>query len=299
MANQFGKIIFKTIGLLSLAGYQIHQIKGLLSRTHELWYPELPQRLDGYRIVHISDLHGAVFGKDNDKLAQRIMALEPDILCITGDMVHSYSDDGEAFFRLVAGLDHRLVKLFVSGNHENAQRTLRGYQPLNRSVLYRKLENFGMIHLDQAVYQVADLPLQFAGMADRHEAYSGSAAEASFDPGASLAMPDQARFNVALIHRPNYFRRIADYGYDLMLSGHTHGGIIRILGKGGLLSPDRRFFPELDKGLFRSGQAILHVSSGLGLVKPIPKFGNRPEVTLLILRHGQGQGEPIRPVKDR
>lgn len=225
MANKLGKILFKTAGLLSLVGYQVYQNKALRSGIAQLYYPDLPEALEGYRIVHISDLHGAVFGKDNEKLVRQISALEPDILCITGDMVHSFSDDGEAFLNLVAGLDKRLVKLFVSGNHENLQRTLTGYQQLNRSVLYRKLENHNLKLLDGATYQPADLPIRFAGMADDHSHYQGLGFnEDFFDPARWLPAPAENRFEVALIHRPNYFRSIADHGFDLMLSGTPMAG---------------------------------------------------------------------------
>lgn len=299
MANKLGKIIFKTAGLLSLVGYHVYQTKVLRNRITPLFYPNLPEELEGYRIVHISDLHGAFFGKDNEKLARQIMALEPDILCMTGDMVHSFSDDGEAFLKLVAGLDKRLVKLFVSGNHENLQRSLTGYQVMNRSVLYKKLENYNVRLLDGASYQPEGLPLIFSGIADDHDHYQGiQFKEEHFDIERLLPEPKKDFLNVALIHRPNYFRSVAKYGYDLMLSGHTHGGIIRIYGKGGLLSPERKFFPELDKGLFYIKNSYLNVSSGLGQIKAIPRVENQPEVNLLVLHKGPRDLTYMKPVKD-
>lgn len=299
MANKLGKILFKTAGLLSLVGYHVYQTKVLRNRITPLFYPDLPEELEGYRIVHISDLHGALFGKDNEKLARQIMALDPDVLCMTGDMVHSFSDDGEAFLKLVSGLDKGLIKLFVSGNHENLQRTLSGYQSLNRSVLYKKLENYNVRLLDGESYQPEGLPLIFKGIADDHDHYQGiHFKEELFDLEALLPEPRKDFLNVALIHRPNYFRSVAKYGYDLMLSGHTHGGIIRIWGKGGLLSPERKFFPELDKGLFYIKNSYLNVSSGLGQIKAIPRVDNQPEVSLLILHKGPRDVRHMKAVKD-
>lgn len=300
MANKLGKLLFKTAGLLSLAGYQIYQNKALRTTSHELHYPDLPQELDQYRIVHISDLHGAEFGRDNRRLAQQIKELEPDILCITGDMVHGYSDPGDALVHLIAGLDDKLVKLFVSGNHETVQRTMKGYQRLNRTVLYRKLENYNVMILDGKSWVHEHLPIAFSGMPDRYEDYQGLRyQEEDFDPGDLLPKPLPDRFNVALVHRPNYFRSIAGYGYGLMLSGHTHGGIIRIRGMGGVLSPDRTFFPELDKGIYHKDGAYLHVSSGLGMVKPIPRIDNLPEIALLVLRKGEGDLSLFKKIKKR
>lgn len=287
MAINLGKILFRTVGMLALAGYQVLQIKGLRSTSVDVWYPDLPEELDGYRIVHISDLHGAVFGRDNATLAGRIMALEPDIVCATGDMIHRRADDGGAFYQLMAGLDPQLVKLVISGNHDADRSASQGRLSRKRSALHPNPADLNMVCLDDTFYDVPGHPLRFAGLADRQELYQGSASrEGSFKPGEWLPMPDQAGFNVALIHRPNHFRDVAAYGYDLMLSGHTHGGIIRLPGIGGLLSPDRLLFPKLDKGLYRMGKSLLHVSSGLGLGKPIPKLGNPPAITRLILRRG-------------
>lgn len=286
MASKLGKVILRTAGLISLAGYQIYQTKFVKKTVMELFYEDLPEALDNYRIAHISDLHGAVFGRDNQRLEQMIMALEPDILCITGDMVHKFSDSGDAFLNLIAALDEDLTKLFVTGNHEMAQRKMGKFERLNRSVMYRKLENYNVQILNGTTFIPEGLPIAFSGMDDDFEQYEGLGfVEENFRPGDFLPMPNLDFLNVALIHRPNYFRSISDYGYQLMLSGHTHGGVIRI-GKGGMLSPEMKFFPEFDKGLFQRDNSYLHVTSGLGLAKPIPRIGNRPEIVLLILRKG-------------
>lgn len=298
MANKLGKIILRTAGLLSIAGYQIYQNKFVKNTVTEIYYEDLPDELDNYRIAHISDLHGAVFGRDNKRLEQMIMALEPDILCITGDMVHKFSDSGDAFINLVSGLDHNLVKLFVTGNHEMVQRKSGRFEPLNRSVMYRKLENYNVQILNGTTFIPPGLPIAFSGMDDDFEHYEGAHfREEDFKPGDFLPMPTEDYLNVALIHRPNYFRSIADYGYSLMLSGHTHGGVIRI-GRGGVLSPEMKFFPEFDKGLFHRGNSYLHVTSGLGLAKPIPRIDNRPEIVLLILRKGTPDLKKSKEVRD-
>lgn len=298
MANKLRKILLRTAGLLSIVGYQIYQNKFVKNRVLELFYEDLPEELDHYRIAHISDLHGAVFGHDNQKLEQMIMGLEPDILCITGDMVHKYSDSGDAFINLAAALDENLIKLFVTGNHEMVQKRGGHFEQLNRSVLYRKLENYNVRILNGTTYTPPGLPITFTGIDDNYEHYEGLGfREADFNPGDYLPMPSLDTLNVALIHRPNYFRSIADYGYQLMLSGHTHGGVMRI-GKGGLLSPEMKFFPEFDKGLFRRGNSYLHVTSGLGLAKPIPRVDNRPEIVLLILRKGTPDLKKVKEVKE-
>lgn len=298
MGKNLRKLLVGTAGLLSFVGYQVYQIKSLKIEVKELKYKDLPEELDGYRICHISDLHGATFGKRNEKLAQVINALDYDIMCITGDMVHTDSDYGEAFLNLVSELDREKIKLFVPGNHENYKRTNGGYEKLNREVLYRKLSNFKLKVLKGDSYTVPELPITFTGLDDNIEMYEETSfSEGEFIPGNHLNMADDGFFNVAMIHRPNYFRKVVDYGYDLMLSGHTHGGIFRLFGAGGLLSPDVKLFPEFDKGIFRYKEGYLNVTSGLGSSIPFPKTGNRPEVILLVLRKGEPEETKAKQAK--
>lgn len=287
-------------GVTALLGYQIYQNRHLRRRVLEVYYENLPQELDNYRIVQISDLHGAVFGKSNERLSRIITGLEPDVLCITGDMVNYREDTGEAFLDIIRSLDPDLAKLYVSGNHENARRGNGGYIDLDRREIYQQLHDEGVILLEGTTYRHQNLPIVFSGLFDRHEHYTGIGYdEGEFHPGDHIPMPDQSRFNVALIHRPHYFRSISDYGYQLMLSGHIHGGVIRLGPHQGLLSPELKFFPELDKGLYRRNNSYLHVSSGLGMGKPLPRVANPPEVVLLILRKGRADSRKIPEIKDR
>lgn len=300
MANKNRKTIMGLTGLAAVIGYQIYQNRHVRSRVLEVYYEHLPEELDNYRIVQISDLHGAVYGRNNARLNRMITRLEPDVLCITGDMVHFKEDTGQAFLDIIRGLDPELTKLYVSGNHENARRRNGGYEVLDRSEIYRRLKGAGVVLLDGMTFQPDHLPISFSGLFDDFEHYTGiDYNEDDFCPGDHLPMPDRSRFNVALVHRPNYFRSISDYGYQLMLSGHIHGGVIRLGRHHGLLSPEMKFFPELDKGLYRRNESYLHVSSGLGMGKPLPRVANPPEVILLILRKGISDIRKIPEVSDR
>lgn len=287
MGRNTRKLLLGAATLLSFAGYQLYQIKSLKVKVKELKYRDLPPELEDYTICHISDLHGAVFGKKNEKLAQVINALDYDVLCMTGDMVHDDLDYGDNFYELVSELNRDRKMLYIPGNHENYLKSIGEVKKLNRSVLYRRLTALGVNVLNGRSFRDEKLPIKFMGVDDDREMYEDSGfSEEKFQPGNVLELPDAGCFNIAMIHRPNYFRSVADYGYDLMLSGHTHGGIFRIRGLGGVLSPDVRLFPELDKGFFRYRDSFLSVSSGLGTSLPIPKTGNRPEVVLIVLKKG-------------
>lgn len=274
-------------GIASFIGHQNYQNKSIKVNYNRLFYPYLDEKLENYRICHISDLHSGTFGKDNSKLADIINNLQPRVLCMTGDMIDDDLDDGENFIKFLEKVDKSIIRLFVSGNHETY--TTSGFRTIvsNRTVFYNKLKNVGVHVLHNTEYKDEEYPIRFSGTEDNYLMYQGeNFIEENFDIASQIQEAKSDYFNVALVHRPNYFRSFASYGYQLMLSGHTHGGIIRIYGLGGLLSPDATFFPEFDKGLFRYEDSYLNVSSGLSSPKPIPKFGNRPEVNIVTLHKG-------------
>ena len=281
------KILITAAGIASILGYQSIEKNCIKINYKELHYPDLDYSLENYGICHISDLHSGSFGKDNIRLVEIINRLKPRILCMTGDMIENDTDDGEIFLKFISMLDPEIVKLYVSGNHENYTRS--GFKTIvsNRTVFYNKVRNAGVRVLHNESYKDEVYPISFSGIEDNHCRYEGQKfQEDTFAIEEHMEPPVDGLFNVALVHRPNYFRSFARYGYDLMLSGHTHGGLIRIYGLGGLLSPDRKFFPEFDKGLFRYGKSYLNVSSGLHFPMPVPKIGNRPEVNYITLHRG-------------
>ncbi|PKK40419.1 hypothetical protein ABB02_00275 [Clostridiaceae bacterium JG1575] len=280
-------LVIAATGIAALSVYEVVQNQALHLVIRELYLKDLDPSLDRLRIAQITDLHGARYGRHNSRLAAMITAAQPDVLCMTGDMVHHIRDEGTSFLELITRLDRDLPKLYVTGNHES-QKESKTLQGREETRLFERLDHLGVVRLAHDSWQMPGRPIRFAGLADRRGIYEDiHLEEESFEPFRELPLPDPEQFNVALCHRPYYFRSIASYGYDLMLSGHVHGGVLRLPGLGGVLSPTWHFFPELDKGLFSYKGSHLYVSSGLGLSKPLPRLGNRPEVVLLILRSGE------------
>lgn len=259
---------------------QNHSLKTV---RYELPYTDLPEGLEGYRIVQISDLHGAEFGLENRELAVRIDALHPDVLCMTGDMVHARGDNGDAVFHLLDNLRGAYPRLYITGNHEIYRRRLTGREEMVRLAYYSELEARGVIVLRDAHYDIPTHPVTFYGVEDNYRYYK-EGGKKDLVPESLIGKIRKDTFPVALVHRPNHFVKFQEAGARLMLSGHTHGGIIRLPVLGGILSPDRVLFPKFDKGLFQAEGAYLHVTSGLGNSKPMVKVGNRPEIILFTLR---------------
>ena len=97
---------------------------------------------------------------------------------------------------------------------------------------------------------------------------------------------DRDRLTILLAHNPEYFKTYADWGADIVLSGHYHGGILRFPGLGGFISPKLRFFPEYDYGVFDEGRSTLYVTCGLGQHTMKLRLNNIPEVVKVTFKAG-------------
>lgn len=240
---------------------------------YEVKSQKLPESFDGFKIVQLSDLHGAEFGEDGMELVEKVKELEPDIIALTGDFV---TDEGD--LAAVERLAARLVKLcpvyFISGNHEfGSGLAVKVRNILERAgVKYLSNEYLTIIRGEDGILLggVED-PLAYADMLSPDEL-----AQKMND-----AAPDA--FKILLGHRNYWMTEYPELPVDLIFCGHAHGGLVRIPGVGGLIGTDRRLFPDFDAGQFNNGRYTLIVSRGLGNSVPIPRVFNRPEIVCVEL----------------
>ena len=240
---------------------------------YEVKSQKLPESFDGFKIVQLSDLHGAEFGEDGMELVEKVKELEPDIIALTGDFV---TDEGD--LAAVEKLAARLVKLcpvyFISGNHEfGSGLAVKGRNILERAgVKYLSNEYLTISRGEDGILLggVED-PLAYADMLSPDEL-----AQKMND-----AAPDA--FKILLGHRNYWMTEYPELPVDLIFCGHAHGGLVRIPGVGGLIGTDRRLFPDFDAGQFNNGRYTLIVSRGLGNSVSIPRVFNRPEIVCVEL----------------
>ncbi len=248
--------------------------------------PRLPEGFHGFRVVHLSDLHGAVFGDNNKFLIHRIGQARPHIIAMTGDM----ADDDRASLANLTSLADRLADrwpvYYIPGNHEQALSAARFLG------LAKKLESLGVTVLENnwvtlsrrgSFVKLYGLTMAMKYYKDRLRAdYVRGVHFSPADTEKALGKADRDCYNILLSHNPLYYPAYRDWGADLTLSGHIHGGIIRIPGLGGLLSPDLTLFPRYDGGHFTERGKHLIVSRGLGnhfLVRVM----NPPEIGVITL----------------
>lgn len=240
---------------------------------YEVNSKKLPESFDGFKIVQLSDLHGAEFGEDGMELVEKVKELEPDIIALTGDFV---TDEGDlaAVKKLAGRLTELCPVYFVSGNHEFGS----GLAVKVRNIL----ERAGVKYLSNEYLTInrGEDEILLGGVEDPL-AYADMLSPDELAQKMNDAAPDA--FKILLGHRNYWMTEYPELPVDLIFCGHAHGGLIRIPGVGGLIGTDRRLFPDFDAGEYNNGRYTLIVSRGLGNSVPIPRVFNRPEIVCVEL----------------
>lgn len=216
----------------------------------------LPEGFDGFKIAMVSDLHNATFGESNSKLLSAVEKSVPDIIVITGDLVDSSHTDISVAVDFAERAAEIAPVYYVSGNHE-------AWLPPE---LY---ESFITKLTDKGVKVLANekLNLQHNGdfitLIGVDDPDFGEA-DYIFESTVGNLTENSENYTVLLSHRPEFFDLYCQTGVNLVLSGHTHAGQIRLPFIGAVIAPGQGLFPEYDKGIFCDGDTSMIVSAGLG-----------------------------------
>lgn len=239
-------------------------------------FSQLPAGFDGCRIVVLGDLHTAYFGEDNAALLDAVQAEAPDYIFFVGDLLDSFHQVPDDYAAAVAdGLTAIAPTYYVTGNHEWAigsvpelKETLAAHGVTVLSNHFLQLERSG----DAIVLAGIDDPNGYADQKTPEE-LAAEVYAACGDP-----------FWVLLAHRNNYFPgRYSLLGADLVVSGHGHGGLVRLPFTDGLVSTDHTLFPSYTAGLYEENGSVLFVTRGLGNSGSTFRLFNRPEVAVVTL----------------
>ena len=281
-------VLLIVIALLLFCSYQNRH----LETTYYTYKAEhLDAEFDGYRIVQISDLHNAKFGKDNQKLVDRIRECEPDMIVLTGDLVDSNHTNVDRAVQFVDEIVKICPVYYVTGNHEY------WLEASEYDELMSGLTGAGAVILDDQVVEISrgDAKFRLVGLDDKSladgtlEALLSDESIRHDQAGQKEETADnedsgEKEFTVVLAHEPQYLARYASAGVDLVLSGHAHGGQFRLPFVGGIVAPDQGFFPEYTAGEYYMDGTEMIVSRGLGnSVIPVRLF-NYPEIVCVELK---------------
>lgn len=253
--------------------------RALELNTYTVASDEIPEEFHGFRIAHVSDVHNTEIGDDNKRLLSVLREAEPDIIAITGDLIDSRNTDIETALRFAEGAAEIAPCYYVTGNHEAR---VAEYDELKK-----RLIELGVVVLDNKRVELEKNgeALTFIGVDD-----PDFTADYLFDDSKSIIEAQvqrlsdkEDRYTVLLSHRPELFDVYAESGADLILSGHAHGGQIRLPVVGGIFAPHQGFFPEYDGGIYTDADVNMIVSRGVGNSLFPLRVNNRPEVILIEL----------------
>ncbi|MDY3281181.1 metallophosphoesterase [Dysosmobacter sp.] len=239
-------------------------------------FRRLPEGFEGCRIAVLSDLHGASFGTDNERLFAAVAAEEPDYIFYLGDLEDCFRGPADGYPQQVAaGLTAIAPTYYITGNHEWA---IGGVPALKEA-----LAAGGVTVLSNQAVELERNggTVVLAGIDDPNGYADQKTPE-------ELAAEVYARYGDAfwmlLAHRNDRFpARYSLLGADLVFSGHGHGGVIRLPFTDGLLSTDRTLFPSYTAGLYEENGSVLFVTRGLGNSGPTFRLFNRPEIAIVTL----------------
>lgn len=244
----------------------------LILRTYTVVSPKLTAEV---RLAVVTDFHSS----DNaDDVVAMVASCAPDTVLMVGDM---FDDDTanrptERTLSLMRQLSAQYPCYYVSGNHEAWTGEM--------DALYQQTEEAGVtvLRMSSGVLTVRGQRIALCGIPDPYEMVFSGAPDTEEQLRQALEDVDSADFTVLLAHRPELLAKYAQFPLDLVVSGHAHGGQVRIPGVlNGLYAPNQGWFPKLAGGAYTQDGTTLIVSRGLAVRTRLPRIFNRPEVVLV------------------
>ncbi|MEK4933024.1 metallophosphoesterase [Bacillus sp. FSL M7-1345] len=240
---------------------------------------KIPSSFKGFKILQLSDLHNKKFGENQNVLIKKVKNLNPDIIVITGDLIDSKSYDAEISLQVLREIVTEYPVYFVTGNHEQWSGK---YNSLEKEL---KKYNVTVLRNEHVSIQKDGQEINLLGI-DDPEFTSGNRDEEHIVKSEIRKAKDGINsdgFKVLLSHRPEFFEEYVDEKVDLVLSGHAHGGQVRLPFIGGLVAPNQGILPKYTAGLYEKQNTSMIVSRGLGNSIIPQRVFNRPEIVVVQL----------------
>ena len=275
-------IIIFIILIFIISIWQIWENNSIGITTIKYSNSKIPKEFSGYRIVQISDLHNKQFGENQSKLIDRVKQCNPNIIVITGDLIDDRSYNLETSFNIAMDFINKAMEIapvyYVTGNHEAYTGE---YEKIKQRLIDSKVI---VLDNESAIISKNGHDIIIIGLLDPNF-YTGSDEDRVSRVNDELKkLSDNEYFKILLSHRPELMSVYTDNKIDLVFSGHTHGGQIRIPFIGGIIGPNQGLFPKYIDGEYVEEDTTMIVSRGLGAtIVPIRIF-NKPEIILLELQ---------------
>lgn len=279
-----------TVAAAAAAGvYCMVQNRQLRITEYNISCKGLSKAFSGKKILQLSDLHTKTYGDNYDNLINSCKASQPDYIFFTGDLYSRNEKNIAHKVVLMKRLKEIAPVYYVYGNHE-------ADTPEKAQALSEKLEQEGVhvLRNQEVRIYIGEEYINIYGADIDRKYYKNSKGRYDNLPRLTcdvlkemLGEPDSKHFNILLAHTPFPFKEYTKWGADLVFSGHCHGGVIRLPKVGGLLSPERSFFPKYTKGVYPCNEndkmSQMVVSTGLGKFR----LQNPSEIVIVTLTSGE------------
>ena len=237
------------------------------------------------KIAVVSDLHNMNFLNNNKGVVKKIKSEKPDLIAVVGDMIDEYAETSENTLNVMTELPDIAPTYYSMGNHDKSFSDYNSY--------ISELENSGVVVLDDKTDKITidENEITLLGLSGysfgevENPAYTALVKDLCENDGLRLMLCHYPEFSQWFFEKDLYY----EFDFELMLSGHTHGGLVRIPFVGGLYAPNQGLFPEYTKGLYyvdKENKNPYHmlVTSGLGQDKRFIRVNNFPEVAFVTIK---------------
>ena len=243
----------------------------------------LLEKQNNIKIVLISDLHSTIYGKDQTILIDMIKNINPDLIVLSGDIFDDIVPMTGTQL-LLKGIVGIAPIYYVTGNHE--------YFTYNIQAIREELTSYGVIILSDnyTIIEINKNEIVVAGIEDPDKKYYETPNYNQNDSmeNAFRELDEISLYKILIAHRPEMIDDYKKYSFDLILSGHAHGGQVRIpYIMNGLYAPNQGFFPKYAGGMYTHGNLIHIISRGLSVNPKLPRIFNPPELVVIIVEAGK------------
>jgi len=264
--------------ILLIIIYLITSCTTITTKTYQVETPLLEEH-NSIKIVLISDLHSTIYGKNQNILINKVKDINPDLIILSGDIFDDVVPmTGTRLF--LSGILGIAPIFFVTGNHE--------YMSRNILKIREELASFGVIILSDnyTKIEIKNIEIIIAGIEDPYKKKFEAPRYNQNDSmeRAFRELDEIKLYKILIAHRPEMIEKYIKYSFDLILSGHTHGGQIIIPNiLNGLYAPNQGFFPKYAGGIYTHGNITHVISRGLSINPILPRIFNPPELVVVII----------------
>ena len=273
-------ILISIILLFLISLYLYYENNYLQVSNYTIESNKIPKVFDGFKVAQISDFHNTKSKKLTNDLVEEIKNSKPDIIVLTGDLIDSYKLNINTAIAFVKKINSIAPVYYVTGNHEAR---IESYEELKD-----KLEENKVIILDNKleIIKKDNSEINLIGIDDPSFNFNTYRDDSTIIEDSLIPIQyDKNKFSILLSHRPELIETYANNNFDLVLSGHAHGGQIRIPFIGGLIAPNQGLFPKYTGGVYEIDDTKMIVSRGIGnSILPF-RVNNRPELVVIELKN--------------